>query len=243
MKIELWSDFVCPFCYIGKQRLEMAISRFPHKEEVEVIYKSFQLDPHAEAYSEKSIYEVLAAKFGSTVEQVKKMNESLIQQAAEIGLDFNYEIMKPTNTLDAHRLAKLAKSLDKEHALTNLLLKGYFTDGKNIGDPNTLLDLAEKAGIDRESASKVLNTPDAYLADVQKDIEEAQAIGVQGVPFFVVNRKYAISGAQPLETFVGALNQIWQEEHPAPTLKTFGSTDADVCADDSCAIPTPKAEN
>ncbi|WP_407268530.1 DsbA family oxidoreductase [Radiobacillus sp. PE A8.2] len=238
MKIEVWSDFVCPFCYIGKRRLEMALDAFPHKEDVEVEFKSFELDPNAPAYTEVGIYESLAKKFGSSEAQVREMNKGLIAQAAEIGLEYNYDNMRPTNTFDAHRLAKYANTVGKESELTEKLLHGYFTDSKNVGDIDTLVQIAEASGIDREKALEVLNEKSAYANDVRADVQMAQQIGVSGVPFFVVNSKYAISGAQPIETFTSALEKVWQEENPKPQFEDLSSGDDGVCTDDSCAVPS-----
>ncbi|GAA0489697.1 DsbA family oxidoreductase [Salinibacillus aidingensis] len=211
MKIEVWSDFVCPFCYIGKRRLEMALEQFPHKDEVEVEFKSFELDPNAPAYTDESIYESLAAKFGSSIEQVKEMNKGIIEQAADIGLEYNYDNMKPTNTFDAHRLAKYAQTQGKEKELTENLLYSYFTENKNVGDIDTIADIAEKTGMDREKTLEVLNDETAYADDVRADEQMARQIGANGVPFFVINQKYSLSGAQPLETFEKALEKVWNE--------------------------------
>ncbi|SDK47193.1 protein disulfide-isomerase [Sediminibacillus albus] len=228
--------------YIGKRRLEMALEQFPHKEQIEVEYKSFELDPTAPKYTDQSIYEALAAKFQSSEAQVREMNKGLIQQAADIGLTYNYDDMKPTNTFDAHRLAKFARTLDKEKELTENLLHGYFTDSKNVGDTETLVDIAEATEIDRNKVLEVLNDETAFADEVRNEEKTAQQIGATGVPFFVVNNKYSISGAQPLETFKGALEKIWEEENPKPKFQDL-SLDGDngaVCTDDSCADPTDK---
>lgn len=239
MKIEVWSDFVCPFCYIGKRRLEMALDQFSHKNEVDVEFKSFELDPNAQLYSGKSIHEVLASKYGMSIEEAKKNNEQLEQQAASIGLIFNFEEMKPTNTFDAHRLAKWAKVQEKEKSVTENLLLAYFTDSKNISDLEVLADIAEASGLDREKALSVLKDKTAYANDVRVDEGIAKQYGVSGVPYFIINQKYAISGAQPLDTFVGALQQVWEEENPEPIIKNLSldSTSGAFCSDDSCVVP------
>ncbi|SES92641.1 protein disulfide-isomerase [Salinibacillus kushneri] len=211
MKIEVWSDFVCPFCYIGKRRLEMALDQFPHSDEIEVEFRSFELDPNAPKYAEEGIYDSLALKFGSSIEQVKEMNKGIIQQAADIGLTYNYDNMKPTNTFDAHRLAKYAKTQGKEKELIENFLHGYFTENKNVGDIDTIADIAEDSGIDRDQALEVLNDETAYAGDVREDEQMAQQMGASGVPFFVINRKYSLSGAQPLDTFKEALEKVWKE--------------------------------
>lgn len=211
MKIEVWSDFVCPFCYIGKRRLEEALEQAGFEGKAEVEFKAFELDPHSPKTSDKSMYEVLAEKYGSTVEAAKGMTAQVVEQAKSVGLDYNFDAMKPANTLDAHRLVKWASAQGKAAEANELLLHSYFIEGKEIGENDVLLDLIETLGLSREEANKVL-TSDAYLTEVQADITRAGQIGVRGVPFFVLNDKYAISGAQPLEAFVSALNKVGEEE-------------------------------
>jgi len=239
MKIEVWSDFVCPFCYIGKRRLEMALEQFPHRDEVDVEFKSFELDQNSPVYSGKNIHEVLASKYGMTIEQAKQNNEQLGQQAASIGLTFNFEDMKPTNTFDAHRMAKFAKTQGKEKVASENLLHAYFTDSKNLSDLETLAEIAVASGLNHQETLSVLNDKTAYANDVRIDEALAQQYRITGVPYFIINQKYAISGAQPMETFVGALQKVWEEDHPTPVLQDLspeGSTDA-FCTDDSCAVP------
>ncbi|MFD0047739.1 DsbA family oxidoreductase [Actinomycetes bacterium NPDC127524] len=242
MKIEVWSDFVCPFCYIGKRRLEAALSQFPHKDQVEVEFKSFELDPNSALNAGENIHEMLAKKYGMSIEQAKQANAGIGQQAQSEGLEFNFENMKPTNTFDAHRLAKFAKLHGKEAVLTEKLLYAYFTESKIVSDPEVLADIAEASGLDREEAKEVLSDKNAYAADVRQDESMAQQYGITGVPYFVINQKYAISGAQSAETFTGALQQVWQEENPVQKLKDLsGDTPADAfCADGSCAVPGEK---
>lgn len=215
MKIEVWSDFVCPFCYVGKRRLEQALEQFTHRDQVEVEFKSFELDPNAKPYSGQSIHELLASKYGTSVAQAKQMNESVGQQAADVGLNYDFDAMKHTNTFDAHRLAKYAATEGKEKEMTEILLHSYFEQGKLISDHEVLADLAESVGLDRQATLDVLKDEKKFANDVRIDESLAQQIGVTGVPFFVINQKYAISGAQPTSTFLGALQQVWTEENPA----------------------------
>jgi predicted DsbA family dithiol-disulfide isomerase len=240
MKIEVWSDYVCPFCYIGKRRLEVALDQFPHRDQVEVEFKSFELDPNSPKNIGQNIHEVLAKKYGMSVEKAKEANKGVGQQAATVGLKFNFDEMKPTNTLDAHRLAKFAKTQGKEAAVSEMLLHAYFTESKHIGDIETLADLAEVAGLNRQEVLQVLNDKEAYATDVRQDESLAQQYGVRGVPYFVINQKYAISGAQPTETFMGALQKVWEEESPTPVLQDLSTEDDVSCADGSCAIPEKK---
>jgi len=241
MKIEVWSDFVCPFCYIGKRRLEEALSMFPHRNKVELEFRSFELDPNSPTEQNKNIHEVLAAKYGVPVEEAKRMNEGVGEQARSVGLTFNFEQMVPTNTFDAHRLAHYAKTEGKDASLTEVLLKAYFTDSMKLSDKSTLADLAEAVGLDREKALSVLNDENAFADEVRDDERTAQQIDVRGVPFFVINQKYAISGAQAPETFLGALEKVWQEENSSPILQDLsGDADGASCEDGNCAIPTDK---
>lgn len=239
MKIEVWSDFVCPFCYIGKRRLEEALAQFPNKDQVDVEYKSFELDPNSPKHSDKGIHEALATKYGMSVEQAIQMNKGIAQQATGVGLTFNFDEMKPCNTFDAHRLAKFAKTNEKEAAITEKFLHAYFTDSKDLGDHDTLVAIAEQAGIDRQEALNILQDNTAFNNDVRVDEAIAKQYGVSGVPFFIINQKYAISGAQPTETFANALQKVWEEESTEPKLQVLSTegTDVDSCADGSCAIP------
>jgi predicted DsbA family dithiol-disulfide isomerase len=242
MKIEVWSDFVCPFCYIGKRRLEEALSQFPQRDQVEVEFKSFELDPNSPKYSGKSIHEALAAKYGMTIEQAKQANQGVGQQAASVGLTFNFENMKPTNTFDAHRLAKFAKTQGKEAAITEKLLYAYFTESKNLGDDDTLADIAEASGLDRQETLNVIQDKNAYANDVRIDQAVAQQYRITGVPYFIINSKYAISGAQPTATFAGALQKVWEEENPTPVLQDLSTVSAEdaSCLDGNCAVPDRK---
>ncbi|GLV67536.1 DSBA oxidoreductase [Bacillus mycoides] len=240
MKIEVWSDFVCPFCYIGKRRLETALEQFPHRDDVEVEFKSFELDPNTPVYSGTSINEVLASKYGISIEEANRNNIQLGNHAASMGLNFNFEEMKPTNTFDAHRLAKFAKEQGKEKEITENLLFAYFTESQNLSDVETLATIAENSGIDKQEALNIINNKSAYANDVRVDEAIAQQYRITGVPYFIVNQKYAISGAQPLETFVGALQQVWEEENPAPKLQELsadGGSDFS-CTDGSCSVPS-----
>ncbi|MGE8206710.1 DsbA family oxidoreductase [Heyndrickxia sp. NPDC080065] len=237
MKIEVWSDYVCPFCYIGKRRLEEALSQFPEKDKVEVVFRSFELDPNSKKDINLNIHEVLAKKYGMSVEQAKQMNENVGKQAEEVGLTYHFDTMVPTNTFDAHRLAKYAEDNGKSAEMSERLLKAYFTDSKKISDSETLADLAAEIGLNREDAISVLKGSD-YSDSVRSDEEEARQIGVSGVPFFVINEKYAISGAQPTEAFSNALNMVWEEEKGKTPLKMINPKESksEYCTDEGCVI-------
>lgn len=209
MKIEVWSDYVCPFCYIGKRRLEEAIEQTGL--EVEVVFKAYELDPNSPKESEEPIQVGLAAKYGMSVEEAKNMTDNVGEQAKSVGLDYDFKKMKPANTFDAHRIAKLAEQLGVAPEVSERLLKAYFVDGEKIGREDVLIRLAEEAGIPGGRAKEVLAT-DEFTDEVKMDIAEAGQIGVKGVPFFVIDRKYAISGAQPVEAFAEALKKAAQED-------------------------------
>jgi predicted DsbA family dithiol-disulfide isomerase len=211
MKIEIWSDYVCPFCYIGKRRLEEALEQTGLSENTEIVFKAFELDPNSPAVSDTLIKESLAKKYGMSVEEAKKMTDNVVDQARAVGLNYNFDVMTPANTFNAHRLAKLAEQEGFDKTVSESLLKAYFIDGEKIGTDDVLLRIAEEAGISRDRAKEVLGS-DEFADDVRMDIAEAQQIGVKGVPFFVINRKYAISGAQPADAFANALRQAAEEE-------------------------------
>lgn len=211
MKIEIWSDYVCPFCYIGKRRLEEALEQTGLEEKAEVVFKAYELDPNSPAVSDTLMTEVLAKKYGMSVEEAKKMTDNVVDQAKSVGLNYNFDVMTPANTFNAHRIAKLAEQEGFDKTVSESLLKAYFIDGEKIGAEDVLLRIAEEAGISRDRAKAVLDS-DEFADDVRMDIAEAQQIGVKGVPFFVIDRKYAISGAQPAEAFANALRQAAEEE-------------------------------
>jgi len=238
MKIEVWSDYVCPFCYIGKRRLEQALEQFPHKDLVEVEFKAFELDPNSPTYSGESIHEVLAHKYRMSVEQAIQANQNVGNQAATVGLSYRFDDMKPTNTFDAHRLAQFAKTKGRAAVVSEKLLQAYFTEGKHIGDYDTLADIAEASGLNRLEVLNILQDKTAFANEVRADEAIAQQYQIGGVPYFVINSKYAISGAQPLETFNGALQKVWEEEAPKKPMFQDLSTEQDVsCADGNCIIP------
>ena len=234
MKVEIWSDFVCPFCYIGKRRFEAALEQFPHKESVEVVYKSFQLDPHAKRDGNPNVHDMLAKKYGMTREQAVANTNQITQQAKVVGLTYHLDRAIQTNTFDAHRLAHFAASKGKLEEMTERLLKAHFTETLHIGDHETLADLAAEVGLDRAEAARVLSD-DSFADEVQSDIQEAGRIGVRGVPFFLISGKYAVSGAKPSEVFLEALQKAWETNRP---ITVVGGANADgTCTDDGCVVP------
>lgn len=234
MKIELWSDFACPFCYIGKKRFEQALNNFKHKEQVEIIYKAYQLNPNAPVKMVGSAYEAFAKGHGTTPEKAKEKFALFTKNAESVGLKYNYDIIQMTNTFDAHRVAKYATSQNLEEETTNRFMKAYFTDGENLADHDTLLRLGKEIGLDEKELTSVLSS-DKYTDTVKEEIMEGRQVGVRGVPFFVLNRKYGVSGAQPQEYFEQVLEQLWEEEKE--TLSSIGDTDkGQQCTDESCEI-------
>lgn len=210
MKIEIWSDYVCPFCYIGKRHLEQAIQEAGLQEKVEVVYKAYELDPNAPATSDKSMRTVLEEKYKIASEEAKAMTDNVAEQAKAVGLAYDFDKMTRANTFQAHRLAKFAEEEGLGQEMTERLLHAYFIEGKKIGAFETLLALAEEVGLSAERTQEMLHS-EAFNDEVKKDIQEAGQIGVQGVPFFVIDRKYALSGAQPVATFVEALQKAVAE--------------------------------
>jgi protein disulfide-isomerase len=210
MKIEIWSDVVCPFCYIGKRHLEEALRKLPDLD-VDIVWKSFELDPNAPVDSDLDIYDTLAKKYGRDREWAKQMNANVVQMASSAGLDFNMDEVKPTNSFNAHQLIHLARKHGKQNEMKEALLSAYFVEGKHVGDTLTLVQIASDAGLDQNEVKQVLEN-NTYSSQVVLDVEEAHRLGVQGVPFFYINEKYGLSGAQPVEVFTEALQKITEEK-------------------------------
>jgi predicted DsbA family dithiol-disulfide isomerase len=214
MKIEIWSDVACPFCYIGKRNLEAALSNFAHADQVEIEWRSFELDPQAPVDNSQDMTGLLAAKYGYSREQAQAMNEQVSERAREAGLDFHMQEIIPTNTFDAHRLIHLAARHGLQDEMKERLLHAYFTEGLHVGRKETLLQLAAEVGVPAGEAGTMLAGED-FAYEVKGDQAEARDFSISGVPFFVIDRKYGISGAQPVEVFSQALDQAWQESQAA----------------------------
>jgi predicted DsbA family dithiol-disulfide isomerase len=206
MKIEIWSDIMCPFCYIGKRQLETALAEFPESE-FEIEWKSFQLDPTITPQSGKDVYTFLAERKGISVEQSIEMHKGVVERAKSVGLEYHFDKAIISNSLTAHRIIQLAKTKNLGDAMEEIFFKAYFTEGRDLNDTQTLIELATKAGLDSNEVNEVIENGNLFLKDVESDITEAQEIGVQGVPFFVFDRKYAVSGAQPVEAFVQTIKE------------------------------------
>jgi predicted DsbA family dithiol-disulfide isomerase len=212
MRVEIWSDVVCPWCYLGKRRFERALDSFAHAGEVEVTYRSFELDPSAPKDMTTPTVRMLASKYRMTAEQARDAQRQMEQRAVQDGLIFRMSDLRSGNTRDAHRLLHLAKDRDRQADLVERLHRGYFTEQLPIFDHAVLTKLAVEAGLDRNEAADVLASED-YGPAVETDEAMASTLGVTGVPFFVIDRRFAFSGAQPAEAVTKLLDEVWGEEH------------------------------
>ena len=208
--IEVFSDVVCPWCYIGKRRLEQALAEFPHAGDVQVLFRSFQLDPSTPEDSELSLEEMLSAKFGTSRDDARAMNQRVSDIAAAVGLHYHLAAAHTANTFDAHRLLHFAGTQGRQAELKERLMRAYFTEGRRIGDPAVLTEMAAEVGLDHGAAAAVLAADD-YADDVRADLALARRFGANGVPFFVFDRRYGISGAQETDVFRQVLDEAWAE--------------------------------
>jgi predicted DsbA family dithiol-disulfide isomerase len=213
MQIEIFSDVVCPWCYIGKRRLEQALSTFPHAAEVTITFRSYQLDPTAPRRSDQTVEQHLATKYGRTLDEARQMNQRVSDIAATVGLDFRLEDAQRGNTFDAHRLLQLAAARGLQAELKERLMKAYFTEGALISDHDQLAALAVEIGLDAAEVGAVL-AGDDYADDVRADLALARGFGITGVPFFAVDRTYGVSGAQEAATLTDVLQRAWTDAHP-----------------------------
>jgi predicted DsbA family dithiol-disulfide isomerase len=233
VRIDIWSDVVCPWCYIGKRRLETALADFEQATDVEVVWHSYQLDPAAPREATESVAETLGRKYGGGPVAGSQMIDRVEAVAAEEGLVYRLHQAQRANTVDAHRLLHLA--LEESGAavqgrLKEALLAAYFTEARNVADHDVLREVATAAGLDPARVNEVLES-DAYAADVQADIDQAHAYGSSGVPFFVIDGRYGVSGAQPAEVFRQVLTKALAEREPS--LQMVGGDD--VCGPDGCS--------
>jgi predicted DsbA family dithiol-disulfide isomerase len=230
MQVEVWSDVVCPWCYIGKRRLESALEKFPHRDQVEVIWRSFQLDPTIPEGQTHPTLSALAAKFGGNVEQTRAMMAQVEQVAADEGLEYHLADGLSGNTSLAHELIHLAAEKRLAGALKERLLHAHFTEARSVFDADSLVAFGVEIGLDETEARAAL-TDRRYRTAVQQDAATAQSLGATGVPFFVVDRKYGAAGAQPAELLLQILERAWTDANPLITVPA-----ADGCTDDSCAV-------
>ncbi|CAN5624226.1 DsbA family oxidoreductase [soil metagenome] len=210
VEVEIWSDFACPFCYIGKRNFEIALSKLDSRLQVNVVYRSFELDPNREKTASVSVYELLAKKYGKTVEWAHEMNKNVVATGAAAGLTFNMDLVKPVNTFDAHRLAHFSSGKKMKLDIHDRLFAAYFTNGENIADRAVLGKIALEAGLDVKEVEVLLDSNDE-ADEVRSDEDRAQQIGVQGVPFFVFDGTVGVSGAQPPEVFLEVFSELGLE--------------------------------
>ena len=232
LRLDIWSDIACPWCYVGKRHLEQALARFEHAAEVEIVWRAFELDPAAPRQRDTSqtYVERLGAKYGAQPAQAQVMIDRMVATAARDGLDFRFDRIRPGNTFDAHRLLHLAHEEGKQDALKERMLRAYLTEGQAIGEPEVLVTLAEDVGLDAGVAREVL-TSDRFAGEVRQDEALARELGISGVPFFVLDGRIGVSGAQPADVLLGALEQAWSTRDK-PALETYA--EGAVCGPDGC---------
>ena len=233
MKVEIWSDVVCPFCYIGKRKFENALKDFAHRDAVEVVWHSFQLTPDFVPVPGESIHESLAKKKGVSVEEGRKMNDYMTTAAKEVGLDYQFDKTIPANTFLAHQLIHLGAHHGRQDATKERLMAAYYLEGQNIGDLDTLVQFGTEVGLDATESRSALSAG-TYAEAVRLDEYHAQQIGVRGVPFFVFEDKYAVSGAQQPELFAEVLEKVYAEFQAKPALTMVA--DGDACGPDGCEV-------
>ncbi|WP_282702092.1 DsbA family oxidoreductase [Streptomyces sp. CC219B] len=235
MRVEIWSDIACPWCYVGKARFEKALAAFPHHDRVEVVHRSFELDPGRAKDDTGPVIPMLAKKYGMSEAQAQAAEDNVGAQAAAEGLGYRTRGRDHGNTFDMHRLLHFAKEQGRQGELIQALYEANFAEEASVfGDDERLVALAVTAGLDADAARAVLADAEAYADDVRADEREAAQLGATGVPFFVIDRKYGVSGAQPADVFSQALAQAWAEHSP---LTLIDRGEADACGPDGCAVP------
>ena len=227
MTIDIWSDVACPYCYIGKRHLEAALARFPQVGTVQINWHSFELDPQAPAKSPGDLYDILSRKYRMSRTQAQEMTQSVENMGRAAGINFAFERAVPVNTLAAHRLIHLAAEQNLQDVAKEHLLKAYFTEGKDLSDLDTLVSIGVAIGLDAALVESTLQS-DAFIDAVRADEEMAHQLSVQGVPFFVFDRKYALRGAQPVDAFVQTLEAVW-EKNQAEVTANGAACDVDGC--------------
>ncbi|MFG3113828.1 DsbA family oxidoreductase [Streptomyces sp. NPDC048197] len=232
MRVEIWSDIACPWCYIGKARFEAGLAAFAHRDQVEVVHRSFELDPKAPPASDVPVLDMLAAKYGVSRSQAEQMEARVAAAAAQEGLDYRSDRIHG-NTFDLHRLLHLADAHGRQEALLDAFYRANFAEARPLGDPAVLAGLATGAGLPADEVARVLADPDAYAQEVRADERAAAELGATGVPFFVIDRRYGISGGQPAEVFRQALERA----HADGVVEIVPAGDAEVCGPDGCAVP------
>ncbi len=233
MRVEIWSDIACPWCYIGKARFEKGLAAFAHRDDVEVVHRSFELDPNRAKGDREPVLKMLAEKYGRTLAEARAMEAHVATNAHAEGLGYRTEGRDHGNTFDIHRLLHLAKDRGRQNELLDLAYRANFAEERSVFDTEILVTLGVEAGLDETEVRAVLADASAYADAVREDEREAAELGANGVPFFVLDRRYGISGGQPAEVFTQALEQAWQGR----VLQPVGG-DAEACGPDgSCEVP------
>lgn len=238
MKVEIWSDVMCPFCYIGKRHFEKAIENLPFKNEVEIEWKSFQLNPEYQNTDNEDLYTYLARSKGMSVAQAKQMTTQVVAMAENVGLNIDFDTNVPANSFDAHRLIHYAASKGLQDQAEEALFHAHFMEGKDIAKADVLIEIAKSLGLDTAETLNILKSDD-FAEGVRYDVYESQQLGVRGVPYFVFDRKYALSGAQPIDAFEGALTQSfteWKAAQPAAPFTSLNKNNDAVCDENGCEI-------
>ncbi|WP_030858553.1 DsbA family oxidoreductase [Streptomyces sp. NRRL S-37] len=234
MRVEIWSDIACPWCYVGKARFEKALAAFPHREQVEVVHRSFELDPGRAKDDVQPVLSMLTRKYGMSEAQAEAGEDNLGAQAAAEGLPYHTRGRDHGSTFDMHRLLHFARERGRQVELLDLLYRANFAEERSLfNDDERLVELAVAAGLDTGAVREVLADPEAYADEVRADEREAAQLGANGVPFFVLDRTYGVSGAQPAEVFTQALTRAWGDRPPL----TLVDGDAEACGPDGCAVP------
>ena len=237
LRVDIWSDIACPWCYVGKRRFEQALAQFPQRDVVDVVWHSFELDPSIPANTSQGMSDILAKKYGRSEAHVQQMLDGMTQTAAAEGLEYHFGRVQIANTFLAHQLLHVAAEHGLQDAMKERLMRAHFTEGQHVGDLETLLRLAAEVGLDSALARRALEQQ-TYAGAVRQDEAQAQRHGIRGVPFFVLDATFGVSGAQSPETLLGALRQVWEERQP---LQLLGEqADAETCDDGSCAVTTPR---
>jgi predicted DsbA family dithiol-disulfide isomerase len=233
VRIDVWSDFLCPFCHLGRRQLELALEQFEHADDVAVVWHSFQLDRTAPTVLEGSVVEHVAAKYGVSVEQMERTNRQMAEAAAEVGLDFQWQRMVGGNSYAAHRLHHYARSLGREQELLDRLMRGWYSEGASIGDTETLVRLAVDAGLHAGEVRSVLDSDD-FGQEVRTDLALAAQIGISAVPTFVLDQKYGVSGAQGVEPMLKAIRYAWEDQGNRPEPGAGGGCGGGCCGGGGC---------
>lgn len=240
MRVEIWSDIACPWCYVGKARFEKGLAGFAHRDQVEVVHRSFELDPNRAKGDTEAVVDMLALKYGRTRDEALAMEENVASNARAEGLGYRTEGRDHGSTFDIHRLLHLARARGRQGELLDLAYRANFAEERSVFDSEVLLRLAVEAGLDETEARAVLADESAYADEVRADEREAAELGATGVPFFVFDRRYGLSGGQPAELFTQALEQAWQgrDDTPADPAASRSADTAPACdTDGSCEVP------